>query len=212
MHKPVGVISWQIFDLIALDNAFKSLNDTTETCFLSVAICNSWRLFSALPIPTAKTSTLFAFSSDACPATRSCDMPSVSMMRIRLRLRRLRPLNRYLLVKAKALPMKVRPRGYRMLSMACCMCVTVFSWPNLNSGMGFVEKRTPPTRDWVLEIGSVTTMDLMKFSISLKLPRPWYSMLPEPSIKNPMSTTVLQTEMEKLKCKENAFNITALPK
>ena len=86
-----------------------------------------------------------------------------------------------------------------MLSMACCMCVTVFSWPNLNSGMGLVEKRTAPTRDCVLEIGSVTTMDLIKLSISLKLPRPWYSMLPEPSIRNPTSTTVLQAVKEECK-------------
>jgi len=59
--------------------------------------------------------------------------------------------------------------------------------------MGLVEKRTAPTRDWVLETGSVPTMVLMKLSISLKLPRPWYSMLPEPSIKKPKSTTVLHT-------------------
>ena len=56
-----------------------------------------------------------------------------------------------------------------------------------------MEKRTAPTRDWVLEMGSVTTMDLMKLSISLKLPRPWYSMLPDPSIRKPKSTTVLHT-------------------
>ena len=199
MYQPEGVIIWQIFDRIALDNLASPLNDTTETWFLSVAICSSWRLFSARPIPTVKTSTCFALSSEACLATRSCDIPSVSMMRIRLRLRRLRPLNKYLLVKASALPMYVLPRGYLMLSMACCMCVTVFSWPNLNSRMGLVEKRTAPTRDWVLEIGSVTTMDLMNLSISLKLPRPWYSMLPEPSIKNARSTTVLQAEFEEYK-------------
>lgn len=196
MYQPVGVISWHIFDRIALDNVANPLNDTTDTWFLSVAICSNWRLFRARPIPTVKISTFFALSSDACLATRSCDMPSVSMIRTRLRSRRLRPLNRYLLVKASALPMYVLPRGYRMLSMACCMCVTVFSWPNLNSGMGFVEKRTAPTRDWVLEIGSVTIMDLMKLSISLKLPRPWYSMLPEPSIRNARSTVLLQAEME----------------
>jgi len=199
MYQPVGVISWHIFDRIALDNAASPLNDTTETWFLSVAICSSWRLLTAFPIPTVKISTCLALSSEACLATRSCDMPSVSMIRIRLRLRRLRPLNRYLLVKASALPMYVLPRGYRMLSIACCICVTVFSWPNLNSGMGLVEKRTAPTRDWVLEIGSVTTMDLMKLSISLKLPRPWYSMLPEPSIRNPRSTKVLQAEKEEYK-------------
>lgn len=77
--------------------------------------------------------------------------------------------------------------------MACVTCVIVLSWPNLNNGIGFVEKRTAPTRDWVLEMGSVTTMDLMKLSISLKLPRPWYSMLPDPSIRKPKSTTVLHT-------------------
>lgn len=196
MYLPVGVITWQIFDRIALDNEANPLNDTTETWFLSVAICRSWRLFSACPIPTVKISTCLALSSEACLATRSCDMPSVSMMSIRLRLRRLRPLNKYLLVKASALPMYVLPRGYRMLLMACCMCVTVFSWPNRNSGMGLVEKRTAPTRDWVFEMGSVTTMDLMKLSISLKLPRPWYSMLPEPSIRNARSTTVLQAARE----------------
>jgi len=196
MYQPVGVISWHIFDRIALDNVANPLNDTTETWFLSVAICSNWRLFRARPIPTVKISTFFALSSEACLATRSCDMPSVSMIRTRLRPRRLRPLNRYVLVKASALPMYVLPRGYRMLSMACCMCVTVFSWPNLKSGMGFVEKRTAPTRDWVLEIGSVTIMDLMKLSISLKLPRPWYSMLPEPSIRNARSTVLLQAEME----------------
>lgn len=199
MYQPVGVISWQIFDRIALDNLASPLNDTTETWFLSVAICSNWRLFSACPMPTVKISTCLALSSEACLATRSCDMPSVSNIRIRLRLRRLRPLNKYLLVKASALPRYVLPRGYLMLSMACCMCVTVFNWPNLNNGMGLVEKRTAPMRDWVLEIGSVTTMDLMKLSMSLKLPRPWYSMLPEPSIRNPTSTTVLQAEREECK-------------
>ena len=40
-------------------------------------------------------------------------------------------------------------------------------------------------------------MDLIKLSISLKLPRPWYSMLPEPSIRKPKSTTGLQTTATK---------------
>lgn len=49
-----------------------------------------------------------------------------------------------------------------MLLIVCCMCVMVFSWLNLNSGNGLVEKSIVFICDCVFEMGSVIIMDFMK--------------------------------------------------
>ena len=103
-------------------------------------------------------------------------------------------LNNRCKTKFKALPILVPPRGYLILEIVCStLALLLLRWKSSISHVR-EENSATPTRVRCGDTLNEETMVLTNSRQRRKLPRPAFSILPDPSIRNARSRRLLHTE------------------